>query len=525
MNIACPINDARRIIMNDEKMINAQYINRIKHLETLLGRLNHIGVMLSAEKNTSVLIDIILKESMEITQSDAGSIYIKTPKDGEDQLKFMNTRNTSRTFPFNEFYLPIDQKSISGYCAYSGEAFHFNSMEEIPKVLEIHYNDYFDKQINYHTINMLVIPMKDIKGEVVGVLQLINKKKNSDTLLNSRKDFDENIIPYTEEEESIILSLASQTAVLIERSRLMEEIQLLFDAFVESMVITIEKRDPITSGHSIRVAHYVQEFAEAINQIKYGKYKDFEFTQEQMKELHYSALLHDVGKIGVSEVILQKQNRLAVSELSTIQYRFHYLKKDLLLKRARNETTPEDELLIDHLDGYCQFITQINPNGFLTDEEQVTLRTIEAIQFLDLDDHLSPLLTENELKNLIIKNGNLNNEDREQINLHAAYTYQILKDIPWIKDLKYIPQIAAAHHEKLDGTGYPNHLKSDQITLQSKILAIIDIFEALTARDRPYKKAMPVDKVLRILEDEASSNHVDCDLLEIFLKERIYEKI
>mgnify|MGYP001086814948 CR=1 FL=1 len=495
----------------------------IKRLEALVNKLNNIGVMLSAEKNTDKLLDMILAESMEITSCDAASIYVKVEKDGRSMLQFKNTRNYSREFPFNEFFMPIDENSISGYCAYSGQAYNFMNMDDVPRLIGIKYNDFFDKKINYQTTNMMVIPMKDIKGEVEGVVQLINKKKDGRKKLMEDHDYVEYIVPFTTEEESILLSLASQTAVLLERTRLMDEIQILFDSFVESMVTTIEKRDPTTSGHSIRVAKYVKEFALAVNRVDYGKYGDVHFTEDEIKELHYSGLLHDVGKIGVSESVLQKENRLTVPEIRAIQYRFNYVKKDLALRTLQGTSTEEENTLLENIDDYCQFVTAVNTKGFLPDEEEAKLRLIASYQIVDFDNITRPLLDESEMTNLTVKKGNLTNADRDQMNQHAEYTYQILKDIPWIKNLSFVPKIAAAHHEKLDGTGYPNRLKEDEITLQSKMLAIIDIFEALTAIDRPYKKAMPVDKALKILEEEATFHHVDKDLFEIFVNERLYE--
>ncbi len=503
--------------------------DQINHYKTMISRLNHIGIMLSAEKNTNKLLDMILDESMQIANCDAASIYVKEEKDNLPILKFTNTRNTSRDFPFKGFSMPIDTNSISGSCAYTGESYNFESMDDIPRILGFKYNDFFDKTINYHTMTMLVIPMKDIKGEIVGVLQLINKKRNFEAKLNTEEDFKLQVIPFEKEEESIIFSLASQTAVLLERNSLMEEIQRLFDSFVESMVTTIEKRDPTTSGHSIRVAKYVEYFAKAVNRVNYGPYKDVFFTEVQLQELHYAALLHDIGKIGVSEFVLTKQNRLTDSELQAVIYRFNYykksleFKKSLAFKKIQEPLDEKEEFLLNNLEDYCKFVIALNTKGFLPDEEEEKLKFISSLEIEDLGGEVKPLLSEYEVTNLIVKKGNLTNSDRNQMNMHADYTYQILKDIPWLKALKSVPKIAADHHEKLNGNGYPNHLKTDEIKVQSKMLAIIDIFEALTAIDRPYKKAMPVDKALKILEEEASFNSIDKDLLEIFIKEELFD--
>lgn len=503
---------------------NSYYLHKINRLESLLNRLNNIGIMLSAEKNTNKLLEMILKESMEITCCDAGSIYVKFEKDESFFLKFQATKNNSREFPFKEFHLPINTHSISGSCAYTGKSYNFKNMEDVSNVLGLQHNDHFDKQIHYKTVNMLVIPMKDFSGEIVGVLQLINKKTQYDIFLDSLEDFDAYIVPFTKEEEEIILSLASQTAILLERSKLHEEIQHLFECFIESMVTTIEQRDPTTSGHSIRVARYVSKLAKAVNEVNYGKYKDLCFSEPQLKELYYAGLLHDIGKIGVRERVLLKQNRLSDEELQTVCYRLHYMKKDLLLKKFQEQISQEEEQHLHALDHYCTFLCSINQKGFITDDEENLIRTIASITFTDYDDTVKNLLTENEVTQLIVKRGNLTDEERNQINLHVSYTYRVLKDIPWIKAMRRVPEIAAAHHEKLDGTGYPSRLTEEHISIQSRMLAIIDIFEALTAVDRPYKAAMPVDRALKILEEEAQHHHLDPDLFQIFMQEKVFEK-
>lgn len=506
-------------------MLTDAYQEKIDHLQKLINQLNYIGVMLSSEKNTDRLLELIVEQCMEITQCDAGSIYIKMQHEGEEQLMFKTTRTLSREFPFVHFFLPINQNSISGYCAFSGETLLFNRMEEVRERLGLKHNTDFDKKINYKTRNMLVVPMKDLDGDTRGVIQLINKKKNGDRLLMTDEDFDNEIIDFNEEEQGVILSLASQTAVLLERNRLMEEIETLFETFVECMVTTIEKRDPTTSGHSLRVAQYVKKFAETMNEIEIGNYKDIFFSEEQIKEIYYAALLHDVGKIGVSETILQKENRLSDSEVEVIQYRMAYCKAMLLLKRQETGFLAAEAAQLDQMDFYLAFIGNVNRKYSINESEVETLKEIADIAFIDFDKTEKKLLTQKEVQKLMIKSGNLTQEDRLVMNMHAEYTYQILKDILWSKELKHIPSIAAAHHEKIDGTGYPNRLKEEQISVQSRMLAIVDIYEALTAIDRPYKKPMPVEKALKIIQEEAVLHHLDIELVRIFCDEKVYEVI
>ncbi len=489
----------------------------------LLKELNKIGIALSAEKDIDKLLEIILEESMKITSSDGGSLYIKEKFEGDDYLQFKITRNKSRRFPFKEFLLPMDKNSISGYVSITGESLNLKDVRKIPHELGLRHNESFEKQIDYKIVNMLVIPMKDYKGEIVGVLQLLNKKKEYDMKLGEPETIPESIIEYTKDEEEIILSLASQAAILLERTKLYDEIQKLFQSFTEAMVTTLDARDTTTSGHSRRLAGYAIEFAKVINKIDYGRYKEFKFSEEEIREIYYAALLHDVGKIGVHEGILLKKNRLSDEKMETIKYRFNYLKKKLELSNILDEISETEKKILSDIDLYYQFITEINQKGFINEIEEEKISKIASIEFIDVDGKLTNLLNEFEAENLMIKRGNLTDEERAEMNLHVTYSYEILKGIIWTEDLKNVPEIAGSHHEKIDGSGYPKGIKEEEISIQAKMLAILDIFEALTARDRPYKPPMPVEKAIDILKSEVELQHLDKELYDIFVKERIFE--
>ncbi|MCT4621225.1 MAG: HD domain-containing protein [Marinisporobacter sp.] len=496
---------------------------RLHKQEELIDFFTKIGTFLAKQKDTNKLLEEIVTVSMKITDSDGASLYIKETKDEKDYLRFKIARNHSRNFPFKEFLLPIDENSIAGFCAFTGQVYNFTSVDDIPKVLGIHYNDSFDKKINYKTINMLVIPMKNLKGEVIGVLQLLNKKKNYDMILTRLESFFENVISYSNQEVHIISSLASSAAIVLERRKLYEEIQELFKTFTESMVTTIDQRDPTTAGHSVRVAKYALHFAKAVHNTTYGKYKDATFSDKQLDEIYYAGLLHDIGKVGVKESILLKSKKLSDHELEIIKYKFYYLKKDLAIKKINNTITEIELELFNQIDNYYDFLASINSKGFVKEEELAYLEKIAQVEFIDIDHKKKKIIPENQLINLSVQRGNLTNLDRSFIEKHPLYTYEILKSISWGKDLKNIPYIAAYHHEKLNGNGYPFHLTEDNIPIQSKILAIVDIFEALTARDRPYKAALSIDKTLKILSEEAEKNHIDKELLEIFVDHKLHE--
>lgn len=484
----------------------------------LLKKLNKIGIALSAQRNVNKLLEIILEESMDITGADAGSIYIKEECQGDknnEVLRFKITRNMSREFEWSEFTLNIDKKSIAGFSAFSKRPMNIKSLDDTEDLYGISYNRAFDYKIAYKSVNMLVIPMLNYDYEVVGVLQLINKKKHKYMVFQGPEEIEEEIIPFSSEEEEVIESLAAQAGILIERTILHDEIQELLSSFITAMVSTIDARDITTSGHSKRLAGYALHFIKTLNNVNYGKYADIIFSEDNFKEMYYAALLHDIGKIGVEEAVLLKENRLSDAEMEKIKYRLKYIK--LLVKNSKEHSD-----LYSKLDSYLTFLLSINTSGFIDDDKMNILNEIYEIKVED-ENEIIPLLTEEEYENLSVRKGNLTEEEREKINYHATYSYNILKNITWTKKLRDVPLIAGSHHEKINGSGYPNGLKGEEICIQARILAILDIFEALTARDRPYKPPMSVEKAIEILEFEVKDNHLDPDLFEIFIKERIFD--
>lgn len=493
-----------------------------KNYKKLIKELNDIGIALSAERDIDKLLQIILKESMKITASDGGSIYIKEGEESESRLKFKTSVNYSRKFDFQEFTLPLNKNSIAGYVGLTGETVNIPDVENIPEKLGIKYNSSFDMKINYKTVNMLVIPMKDYTGEIVGVVQLINKKNSKDLILGEPDTIAENIVDYDHEEEEIISSLASQAGILIERTMLYNEIQELLRSFIESMVVTLEARDTTTSGHSRRLAGYAIKFLEAVDRASEGPYKELKFDIEKIREIYYAALLHDIGKIGVKESVLQKSGRITKERVEAIEYRFKYLRMRYLEEKEKREFSDNERELFENLPSIYELIVELNNKEFVTDEEYAKLQNCLGVKFLDGEKEIE-LMTQFEFENLAVRKGNLTEQERNEMNSHVIHSYEILKGINWTKNLREVPLIAGSHHEKMDGTGYPNRLKGEEISVQARILAIIDIFEALTARDRPYKPPMSVERALKILEFEVKDNHLDKELYNIFINEKIYE--
>lgn len=301
-----------------------------------------------------------------------------------------------------------------------------------------------------------------------------------------------------------------------------EDLVSLTDAFVEAMVAAMDTRDTTTAGHSKRLAGYAVSLAKTINSVDYGKFKDFHFSDIEIKELYYAALLHDIGKIGVRENILLKQRKLTDDRILAIRYKFNYIKKSLELKGKTEVLTSDEQALYKNIDKYLDFIISINSRNYLSKEETDIVRKIAGISFTNLDGVSEALLDNYEVKNLTVLSGNLNKEERKIINSHVEQTYKILSGIPWTKDLKNVPEIAASHHEKVDGSGYYRGLKGSELSVQARLLAILDIFEALTAQDRPYRSPMPIASALDILQKEVDLNHLDKDIFEIFMKEKLY---
>jgi HD-GYP domain-containing protein (c-di-GMP phosphodiesterase class II) len=388
---------------------------------------------------------------------------------------------------------------------------------------------------------MMVIPMKNQKDEVIGVLQLINSKEHPGVKLTSPKIVGEEVVPFSQQSQDLASSLASQAAVALENNLLYRDIEKLFEGFVSASVTAIESRDPTTSGHSERVAKLTVALAETVDRLDSGPYKDIRFTRENIREIRYASILHDFGKVGVREEVLVKARKLYPPQLELIKKRFQYIRKSLELEGYRkkvehllrngNQGFEECFALIDgdqnrelqNLDEFLQNIIQANEPTVLPEKVSEKLTQIAGWSFDDPSGPTESLLTQDELQLLSITKGSLNPEEREEIESHVKHSFKFLSQIPWTKELMRVPEIARAHHEKLNGSGYPYHMKSEDIPFQAKMMTISDIFDALTARDRPYKRAVPIDRALNIIGDEVKSQLLDPVLFNLFIDAKIYQ--
>lgn len=506
-----------------------------------LRELNNIGISLSLERDPVKLLNTILKKSREITSADAGSLYlVEGDEESGKQLRFKISQNDSIPIHYEEFVMPITKGSIAGYVATTGETLNIPDVYQIDSACEYRFNQQYDQSTGYRSTSILAAPMKNYKGETTGIIQLINRKKDASVKL-TQKNYQKWVRPFDRNDEELINSLASQAAVALENSTLIKSIQRLFEGFVTASVTAIESRDPTTSGHSFRVANLTVGLATLVDRSRSGPYKSQTFTPDEIKEMRYAALLHDFGKVGVRENVLVKSKKLYPLQLEIIRQRIDYIKKaweadhyktrlNLLLNEGMEAYESEIrplETAFEHrlrsLDDYLEFILQSNEPTVLAHGNFEKLLRIAADEEMIAPGAKGPLLTGDEIQFLSIRKGNLNDTERTEIQSHVTHTFLFLSKIPWTSELKGVPKIAYGHHEKLDGSGYPNRLRGDDIPIQTRIMTISDIYDALTASDRPYKRAVPSDRALDIIADEVKQQQLDRDLFQLFIEGKVYQ--
>jgi HD-GYP domain-containing protein (c-di-GMP phosphodiesterase class II) len=439
--------------------------------------------------------------------------------------------------------MEVSRKSIAGFVALTGDALNIADAYTIPGDCEYEFNRSFDESTGYRTRSLLVIPMRNHKDEVIGVLQLINCKRDGRASLARERGVERQVIPFDSRSEGLASSLASQAAVAIENARLYQEIQDLFEGFIRASVTAIESRDPTTSGHSERVARFTVSLAEKVDREDAGPFAPVRFSRDAIKEIKYASLLHDFGKIGVRENVLLKGKKLYTHELESVRSRFGFVRRSLELSYARKKLeiytkgaggNPDEACAVldaelnarlDQLDRYMHLVLEANEPTVLKKEASSMLEEVAATAVDCLDGETIRLLNATEAANLSIPKGSLSPAERIEIESHVTHTFEFLSNIPWTRELSHVPRIAGAHHEKLDGSGYPRKIAAKEIPLQSRMMTISDIFDALTARDRPYKRAMPEARALDILSFEVKEGKVDAELFRIFVEGRIFEVI
>jgi HD-GYP domain-containing protein (c-di-GMP phosphodiesterase class II) len=512
-------------------------------LERELSELNAIGIQLSAERNLDVLLETILTKAREITGSDAGSLYlVEDGPDGTPRLRFALAQNDSVEIPFRAVTLALNGESVAGHVALTGTIVNLADAYEPPPGSPFKINRWFDEHARYRTKSMLVVPMRTPQGEILGALQLINCKPERRGPLRSAGEAEQHVRPFGDRHVRLAGSLASQAAVALANRRLYDSISQLFEGFVKASVTAIESRDPTTFGHSFRVADLTVGLAEAADRADGGVFRDVRFNTEDLRELRYAALLHDFGKVGVREHVLVKSKKLYPADLERIRHRIELLMSDLELAAARRKL---DWLSRRGKDGFTLQAAKVDADlaaaiGELNEALDVVLTVNEPttqpqdftsallnITARSWEDHRGrrrTVLTPEEAGILAITKGSLTEAERREIQQHVVHTFQFLAQIPWTRELRRIPEIARSHHEKLDGSGYPFGFRGDQIPLQSRMMTIADIYDALTATDRPYKKAVRVEEALDTLRDEQRAGALDGPLLDLFIDARVFER-
>lgn len=514
-----------------------------------------IGIALSSEKDVSRILDLILEKALETTGADAASISltenIRIDSIGISKQKFIPVLRFHRNANRNEKQhirdkiLRLDESSIAGYVALSGNCVRIDDCYKLGDSKPYRFNPQVDQDTKYHTKSMLAVPMQSSGGKIRGVLQILNKiRPESPSALNKKSAVSvEDIIPFTDEDEQLMKVFASQAAIALENARLTEDIENLFESFIRASVTAIESRDPSTSGHSDRVAVLTVEFARAVHQCPEGPLKSVFFSESQIREIRYAALLHDFGKIGVRESVLNKQFKLYPHEMETLLLRLDSARarqellawKEVatelveLLEKGLTPESPREKLqaAVKKIDQFAQQLQQVRLSIVKANQPQILEEDFDIASLMSWINKTSreldqTLITPEEMIKLSLPKGSLSEEERREIESHVSHTYHFLRQIAWTEDLSAVPDIAHAHHEKCDGSGYPRGLTAEHIPIQAKLMTIADIYDALTSMDRPYKPATTAERALEILQTEARRGKLDMDLLKVFIEAGVY---
>ena len=497
-------------------------------------KLSDIGRALSGVYDLNTLLEMIVDQARNFTNADAGTLYIVEDNTlrfqivQNDSLKIRMGGKTGETIPFPP--VELKESNVSAFVALKGVSVN------IPDVYDTDLFDFtgpkkFDNSTGYRSQSMLVVPMRNHDNDVIGVLQLLNAT-NPDT---------KKVISFSQDYENLCESLASQAAVSITNAKLISNMTELFEAFVKVMATAIDEKSPVTGGHIRRVADLTLTLADVIHNSNEGKFKDISFTPDQFYELRIAAYMHDIGKVTTPVEIVEKAKKLQTifDRIHYVRLRMDYISQKISIEGQNSKIEllqnggdpeklkaleAETQNKVAEIQEIRDFINKCNePGEFLDDETLERLKEISQKTFIDNEGEQQPYLTEDELLNLSIRRGSITEAERKKMQDHAAVTLRMLKQIPFTKKLKNIPDFAGAHHEFINGKGYPLGLKGDEIPFEGKLMAVTDIAEALTASDRPYKKAMPLETVYRILRSMAEKEELDTDLVELFIEKEVYK--
>ena len=508
--------------------------NYAERLGGQIKKMSDIGRALSGVQDLNTLLEMIVDQARNFTNADAGTLYIVENNTlrfqivQNDSLKIRMGGKSGETIPFPP--VELKETNVSAFVALKGVSVN------IPDVYDTDLFDFtgpkkFDQSTGYRSKSMLVVPLRNHENDVIGVLQL----------LNATNPISNEVIAFSQDYENLSESLASQAAVSITNAKLIANMTELFEAFVKVMATAIDEKSPVTGGHIRRVADLTLTMAEVIHDIDEGHFKDKTFSPDQMYELRIAAYMHDIGKVTSPVEIVEKAKKLQTifDRIQYVRLRMAYISQKIELegqeakiKILQNGSSPEKLNSIEketleklmEIEEIQRFINKCNePGEFLDDEILVRLKEVSEKTYIDDAGEQQPFLTADELVNLSIRRGSITEKERQKMQGHAAVTLKMLKQIPFTKKLKNIPDFAGAHHEFLNGKGYPLGLKGDEISFEGRLMAVTDIAEALTASDRPYKKAMPLETVYRILRSMVEGGELDPNLVELFIEKEVYK--
>ena len=493
-----------------------------------LEQLNAIGASLSAERDIDRLLEAILTAAKTITRADGGTLYRVA---ADDTLRFEIVRTSSLKYylggttgtpvPFYPIQLHKDGKPnhnmVAAYAAltgktvniadaYTADGFDFTGTRN------------FDKKTGYRSKSFLTVPMANHENEIIGVLQLINA-------LDPKTG---EIVAFSASDQRLAESLASQAAIALTNRMLIIQLEQLFESFINLINSAIDEKSPYTGGHCQRVPVLTMLLAEAVNETRAGPLSDFSMSEKDRYELKIAGLLHDCGKVTTPVHVVDKATKLEAiyDRIHLIDTRFEVLKRDLELELAKKKIDAKQ--LHDRLRGLeddRRFLHACNIGGErMRDEDVERVQRIGQYRWRDVSGHEADFLTDDEVKNLTIRAGTLTGDERQIINHHIVATIKMLEALPWPKHLTKVPEYAGGHHERMDGKGYPKGLSREQMSVQARCMGIADIFEALTAKDRPYKKGKTLSESLEILGRMRLNNHVDPDLFDIFVRRKVYRR-
>lgn len=498
--------------------------------DSLVDRLLDIGVSLSSERDINALLEKILIDCQRLINADGGTLYRVTE---DRQLRFEILRNTTLgiasggrtgspvTIPpmplFEPDGAPVLSK-VATFCVHRDQTVNIKDAYHEAE-FDLAGTRAMDAQLGYRSQSMLAVPMKNHEGEIIGVLQLINAQDPATGA----------VIEFSAQHQKLLESLASLAAVALTNRLLIVHLEELFESFISMINHAIDDKSPYTAGHCARVPELTMLLAQAVNRVDYGPLKDFTMTERDEYELKIAGLLHDCGKVTTPVHVVDKGTKLETlfDRIHLIDTRFEVAKRDLQIAQLKGELTEEAlRSALTLLEEDRAFIRKANIGGeFMKDEDVARIKQIsERYRGAHHNSQQADFFTEDEIKNLTIRAGTLTAEEREIINHHIDVTIEMLEQLPWPRHLRNVPEYAGGHHERMDGKGYPKGLTREQMSVQARCMGIADIFEALTARDRPYKKGKTLSESLEILGKMKLGHHVDPDLFNIFIWEKVYEK-